>query len=341
MSPEISQPIEGRQTVSPLKPAGAQHPFPLLVTVLLSLLLTMPVPAAGQPITPDGTYKFAQRDTADLFLDIYDPAPGSTTTLDGKDKPTVIFMFGGGFIYGTRNDTAYLPWFRLLTENGYRVVSIDYRLGLKGATKVGIAQVNVLDRTIHMAVEDLFSATAFIIEHAEELGVDPANMVISGSSAGAITVMQAEYELCNKTVWAQTLPDGFRYAGVMSFSGAIFSRKGKVHYGESPAPTLLLHGTGDAIVPYTHIRFFHLGFFGSGKLVERFEKFGYSYNMYHFVDYGHEIAGAMIETFDLQIKFLETNVMRGQKRIVEAWIDDPDIRRATGIQSRKELYKGG
>lgn len=341
MSPEISQPIEGRQTVPPLKPAGTKHPFPLLVTVLLSLLLTMPVPAAGQPITPDGTYKFAQRDTAGLYLDVYHPAPGSATALDGKDKPTVVFLFGGGFIYGTRNDTAYHPWFRLLTGNGYRVVSIDYRLGLKGTTKVGIAQVNVLDRTIHMAVEDLFSATAFLIEHAEELGVDPANMVISGSSAGAITAMQAEYELCNKTSWAETLPDGFRYAGVMSFSGAIFSRKGKVRYGETPAPTLMMHGTGDVIVPYKQIKVFNLGFFGNGKIVERFKKFGYSYNMYHFVDYGHEIAGAMVQTFDLQIKFLETNVMRGQKRIVEAWIDDPDIRRATGIQSRKELYKGG
>ena len=81
-----------------------------------------------------------------------------------------------------------------------------------------------------------------------------------------------------------------------------------------------------------------IGFFGGGKLVKRFEKFGYNYNMYHFIDYGHEIAESMGTTFDLQLKFLETNVIRGQKRIIEAWVDDPAVLRGTGPQSRKELY---
>lgn len=57
-------------------------------------LMEMPVSAAAEPISPDGTYMFAQRDTCDLYLDVYDPAPGSVTTLDGKTKPTVLFMFG-------------------------------------------------------------------------------------------------------------------------------------------------------------------------------------------------------------------------------------------------------
>lgn len=48
-------------------------------------------------ITPDGTYMFAQRDTCDLFLDVYEPAPGSMTSFEGKEKPTILFMFGGGF----------------------------------------------------------------------------------------------------------------------------------------------------------------------------------------------------------------------------------------------------
>lgn len=309
-----------------------------LASAILMALMEMPASAAAETISPDGTYMFAQRDTCDLYLDVYDPAPESVTTLDGKTKPTVLFMFGGGFITGTRNDEGYNNWFRMLTENGYRVISIDYRLGLKGSTKVGIAQVNVLDNAIHMAVEDLFSATSFIIDNADQLGADPKNIVISGSSAGAITVMQAEYEICNRTSWAQTLPEDFRYAGVMAFSGAVFSRKGKVRYEMTPAPALIMHGTGDSLVPYKQIKVFNLGFFGGGKLVKRFEKFGYNYNMYHFIDYGHEIAESMGTTFDLQLKFLETNVIRGQKRIIEAWVDDPAVLRGTGPQSRKELY---
>lgn len=309
-----------------------------IATLIAALLTFGAVETMAQGIEPDGTYLYETRDTCSLFMDVYDPAEGSETTFMGKQKPAIVFMFGGGFIRGTRDDQSYNSWFRMLTDNGYRVVSIDYRLGLKGSDKVGIAQVNVLDKAIHMAVEDLFSATAFMIENADQLGIDPDNIVISGSSAGAISVMQAEYEISNRTQWASVLPEGFNYAGVMSFSGAILSREGKVDWKTAPCPTLMLHGTADKLVPYRQIAFFNLGFFGGGKLVDRFRKYDFNFNMYHFVDYGHEIAGSMDTTLDLQLKFIETNVMQGKKRIVEAWISDPDVYKGAGPQSRKELY---
>ena len=311
-----------------------------LITILISFTLMMEAAQTTNEelISPDGTYLFAKRDTCDLFLDIYNPSKGSVTTFDGKEKPTIIFMFGGGFIRGTRDDESYNKWFRQLTSNGYRVVSIDYRLGLKGENKVGVAQVNVLDKAIHMAVEDLFSATVFLMDNSTELGINPDNLLISGSSAGAITVMQAEYEIANRTSWASVLPENFNYVGVMSFSGAILSREGKVDFKNDPCPTLMLHGTSDELVPYEQIAVFNLGFFGGGKLVKRFQKYDLNYNMYHFIDYGHEIAGSMDTTLDLQLKFIETNVIQGKKRIVEAWISDPDVYKGAGPQSRKELY---
>lgn len=309
----------------------------IAATIVLLSAATI-LSAQETSISPSGTYMFAERDTCELYLDVYNPAIGSETSIDGLEKPTIIFMFGGGFIRGTRDDESYNGWFRSMTEKGYRIISIDYRLGLKGSTKVGVAQVNVLDKAIHMAVEDLFSATSFIIDNSEALGVDPDNIVISGSSAGAISVMQAEYELSNRTSWAKDLPEGFNYAGVMSFSGAILSREGKVNYTNRPCPTLMLHGTADELVPYKQIAIFNLGFFGGGKLVERFSKFGFNYNMYHFIDYGHEIAGSMGTTIDLQTRFLECNVMQKKMRIVEAWISDPDVYKGSGPQSRKELY---
>ena len=223
--------------------------------------------------------------------------------------------------------------FSIITNHDHPI-----RLGLKGSTKVGVAQVNILDKAIHMAVEDLFSATNFIIDNAESLGVDPKNIVISGSSAGAISVMQAEYELANNTSWASVLPQDFNYAGVMSFAGAILSRKGKVKYAKDPCPTLMLHGTADKVVPYMQIAILNLGFFGGGKLVERFKKFDYNYNMYHYMDYGHEIAGSMQTTFDLQLDFLEKNVIQGKKRIIEAWITDPDVWKGSKYKSRKDIY---
>ena len=309
-----------------------------IFTAFMLLLAGFAASAQNSLLSPDGTYVYEKRDTCDLFMDVYDPADGSEETFMGHRKPTIIFMFGGGFISGQRDNQSYTPWFRQLTENGYRVISIDYRLGLKGASKMGIAQVNLLDKAIHMAVEDLFSATNFILENAEQLGVERDNIVISGSSAGAITVMQAEYEVANRTSYASVLPQDFNYAGVMSFAGAILSRKGKVKYETAPCPTMMLHGTADKIVPYRQIAVFNLGFYGGGKLVERFQKFGYDYNMFHFTDYGHEIASSMYTTFDLQLDFLEKNVIQGKKRIIEAWISDPDVWKGSQLKSLKDIY---
>ena len=309
-----------------------------IFTAFMLLLAGFAASAQNSLLSPDGTYVYEKRDTCDLFMDVYDPADGSEETFMGHRKPTIIFMFGGGFVGGQRDNQSYNSWFRQLTENGYRVISIDYRLGLKGASKMGIAQVNLLDKAIHMAVEDLFSATNFILENAEQLGVERDNIVISGSSAGAITVMQAEYEVANRTSYASVLPQDFNYAGVMSFAGAILSRKGKVKYETSPCPTMMLHGTADKIVPYRQIALFNLGFYGGGKLVDRFKKFGYDYNMYHFIDYGHEIAGSMHTTFDLQLDFLENNVIQGKKRIIEAWISDPDVWKGSQLKSLKDIY---
>ena len=310
----------------------------LALLAAITLLIGAQNTSYGQ-IAPDATYMYTQRDTCDLFMDIYEPVKSKAVYADGTEKPTIIFMFGGGFIHGERNNKSYLKWFDAMRKDGYRIVSIDYRLGLKGSKKVGIAQVNVLDQAIHIAVEDLFSATNFIIDNAEGLGINTENIVVSGSSAGAITVMQAEYEICNRTSWAEVLPEDFNYAGVMSFAGAILSREGKVNYKKRPCPTLMLHGTADGLVPYKQITFFNLGFYGGGKLVKRFEKFGYNYNMYHFLDYGHEVAGSMETTMDIQKKFLECNVTQKKERIIEAWISDPDVYKGHGPQSRKELYK--
>ena len=52
--------------------------------------------SAGVPALTKTTWLFAHRDTCDLFLDIYPPAEGAQTTFEGKEKPTVIFVFGGG-----------------------------------------------------------------------------------------------------------------------------------------------------------------------------------------------------------------------------------------------------
>ena len=296
-------------------------------------------------IEPSGTYLFAQKDGQDLFLDIYEPLDSaarmvqldSVTTVE---KPTILFVFGGGFKTGNRDAAAYKPWFENLCNDGYRVVSIDYRLGLKEVKKMGISQRDLLDKAIHMAVEDLFSSILFLRENTEELGIDTDNIVLAGSSAGAITILQADYELCNRTDYARVLPEGFHFAGVMSFAGAIYSTNGPVKYASAPAPTLLLHGTADKLVNYDQIVFFNIGWFGSNRLAERFGKLGYPYTFLRFKDHGHEIAMAMPYTLEVQKEFILTCVLKKVARTLDILIDDPRIE-APEIWKKgpEELYK--
>ena len=313
-------------------------------TILFSILLLQGFFAlANKPeiksdknpiIQADETYLFIKKDGSDLFLDLYRPDSNSTQI----KKPTILFMFGGGFIRGNKADSDYLPWFKKLREDGYTVVSIDYRLGLKGIKGVGIGQVKALDKAIRLAVEDLYSATNFIIENAEELEIDPENIVISGSSAGAISVLQAEYELTNRTEIAAVLPSNFRYSGVISFSGAILSFDGKLDFNRTPAPTLLLHGTKDEVVNYGQTRFFNIGFFGSDKIAERYKKFDFNYNILRYENNQHEIAISLMETYDLQQNFLNSNIINKNKQIVDALIQNPAIKTNSTVSSLDELY---
>ena len=143
------------------------------------------------------------------------------------------------------------------------MATIDYRLGLKDVKKMGIAQVDVLENAINMAVEDLCAATRYLVDNAEALGIDPRKLILCGSSAGAITVLQTEWAHSNGAACTQALPSDFRYAGVVSFAGAVLSRSGAIRYGREPAPTLFLHGTADKIVEYKHIHLLRNHFDGS------------------------------------------------------------------------------
>ena len=296
--------------------------------LLAALAAFAPIVCLGEgSLEPSCTCLFAEKDGQELYLDIYDPAQGSETRTDGIDKPTILFVFGGGFYTGRRDEDSYKAWYSRLCEEGYRVVAIDYRLGMKGYKGRGISKafIETMEKSIRMAVEDLFSATLFIIDNKDELGIDPYNIVISGSSAGAITSLQAEWEICNSTSLASMLPEGFNYAGVISFSGGLYNRLGGAVYASEPCPTMLLHGTADKTVEYSKIRVGKIYFGGSKSIAEAYRKAGYNYCIYRFEGNRHEIAASFSRNLDEELRFIETNVMKGEKRIVDATVCDPGI----------------
>ena len=310
-----------------------------MTAVLLAALCLLPLGAQN----PTRTCLFAHRDTCDLYLDVYDPSPGSETVLEGKDKPTIMFVFGGGFITGERSSKGYLPWFKLLNDNGYRVVTIDYRLGLKGVKMAFspfalVRSAKATKHAVDIGVEDAYAAVAFLSEHSAEFGIDPSNIVISGSSAGAMISLSAEYELCNSTSRAAVLGKGFDFAGVMAFAGAIMSDSGKPSYDREPCPQMLIHGTADKTVNYKKLHMFNWGIFGPDVLAKIFKKNGYTACIYRFKDHNHDMASNFIATWPEQKRFLEQNVIKGVKRSVDAMVDDPAVPSYKNAATLKSLY---
>lgn len=294
-------------------------------TVFLAFLLLITAAAAAQE---QETYLYAQRDTCSLFLDVYRPAEGAETTLEGAPKPTVVFIFGGGFIMGRRDDPFHAPWFKRLTDNGYTVVSIDYRLGMKGY-QVGKGLKGALKASERfllaqqIGVEDLFSAVAFLTQNREQLGIDPDNLVVSGSSAGAIITLAAVHEVaCGRT---GILPKDFRFKGAMSFAGGIVSTSGAPDFPSAPCPILLLHGTADEAVAYDKLAGMGKGLWGSNFLAGKLSKAGYPFCIYRFKDRTHAVAAYMDYVWDIEQAFLEQNVILGHARSVDAVVDDPSL----------------
>ncbi len=268
------------------------------------------------------TYHFATHDGQELYLDRY-----MLDEATDAPRPCVIFAFGGGFVQGERNHEYYSIFFDHLAREGVVAVSIDYRLGLKSLNPDGGVKdmIAAFQNAVNIAVEDMYAATNYVIANAEEWGVDTSKIVISGSSAGAITAVQAEWMRCNGDVRAQVLPADFRYAGVVSCAGAIFSVNGKPKFKSEPAPMMLFHGTSDRNVPYDHSSMLGVGFYGSAYIVEQLEKLDSPYWFYSAEYVDHKMAGLpYIYSCDLIMQFISDFVIRGERLQITTDVVDLD-----------------
>ena len=87
---------------------------------------------------------------------------------EGK-KPLVVYLTGGGFVMADK--TGNLNQRTYVAEQGYAVASIEYRTVTTGAT-------------YKESVQDVKSAIRYLRAHADEYGIDPANVAVWGQSAG-------------------------------------------------------------------------------------------------------------------------------------------------------------
>lgn len=308
-----------------------------LIMQLFSLLISIPSTYAQILLrdqkTKVTTKTFFQQDSNTLKLDIYYQGELKTK------KPTVLFVFGGGFVTGSRNNKLFNNYFNTLAEQGYKVVATDYRLGLKGKKFPTPFNTSALRNAIDTATVDVYHATTYLLAHAQALGIDTSMVILSGSSAGAITALHADYNKRNATSLSQILPANFQFKGVISFAGAIMSYQGKPKYKTPPAPTMFFHGTADKLVPYNKVRLFNRGFFGSKSLARIFKKESYPYYFQYVQGMGHEVAGTpMKDNLPEILSFIQQYIIERKHYFVEVNFKDADSKRTFNMPDKKKRW---
>ena len=237
--------------------------------VIQFAVLVLPLTAADYQtggytytLTSNVTYGRAVNDSAqgyeDLKLDIY------TTSNPATDKPAVIYVHGGGWVGGFKNDPEDTPTMQFLAQHGFMVFSIDYRLAndfdgnpnpsppLPGTTSVSKAR--------YAGSRDTKTAIRWVRANAAAYGIASNRIVVMGPSAGGGNVVNATYSDPTDYATDYATDPYANYAGnnptvspvvqgCVDLWGVTTWALSEVQ--ASDAPTLIAHGRIDATVNYT------------------------------------------------------------------------------------------
>lgn len=283
------------------------------------------------------TYMFVERDSS-LCLDVYKPETPRA------DKAAVLMAFGGGFFSGERNNNQMKRWASALLEHGFTVISIDYRLGFKDSDFVAnhsrlLQLPDLFMHCIDIAVQDCAAAVAWVCSNAGMLDIDPSKLILTGSSAGAITILQLDYYRANSMSGASALPAGWKPVAVIPYSGGVMCRDSKLKYATDPAPTMLLHGTKDRIVTYKSIGLpFGKKMHGGKKMDKALTRQDIPHWFIRFDGIGHEVADWLPGSVDLFCTFVDLT-LAGRITTLDATMTDSGLKPTAWAQMNMfQLY---
>ncbi len=162
--------------------------------------------------------------------------------------PVVIAIHGGGWKVGSRDSYRHLGG--LLSGRGYAVFAIDYRL------------VRNERNRYPAAVDDVRAAVTYVREHAAELNVDPARVVLMGDSAGghlaalvglterpavkAVVGIFGVYDLAAQ--WQHDLPSRPNDNITQLFLGASLVENRQLYFDASPLSYVTTANAGPAFL---------------------------------------------------------------------------------------------
>lgn len=256
------------------------------------------------------TFVYSVKDGKQLRLDKY---VDNSVAYKGK-RPVLIYVHGGVFSAGGRVNALQIQYGKHFTAQRFVAVSIDYRLDIKSGTQPG---QDTIMQAISMAVEDPFDATKLILSKADEWNIDTKKIIISGGSAGAITCLNAEYDICSEGQFLSRLPKGFNYAGVISHAGDVIVHQDTLTWKKAPCPMLLMHGNKDQLVTFNSASISGNLYAGSNYIHNQFVKLNYPHWLYEEDGADHIVALKPLPyNFGETDAFIEKFIMKGQQTIV-------------------------
>ncbi len=120
--------------------------------------------------------------STDLYLDVYTPTQDADTS-----RACFIFLYGGSFLFGSKNDGYVQTICSSLAKKGYVTIAISYRLGWNTTSLLSLYEAE------YRAIQDARAAVRAVKQEARLIGVDTSNIFLGGESAGAYSVLGAAY----------------------------------------------------------------------------------------------------------------------------------------------------
>ncbi len=251
-------------------------------------------------IISSGISKTISEHEFDLYMDIYLPK-GDTL----QKRPLIMFIHGGGFFIGDKQDNPIVLWCKHFARMGYVVASINYRMGFRPSKRA-------IERCGYRAAQDAHAAMRFLVHNKDKYRINTDYLFAAGSSAGGITTLNLAF-MRNKNRPEATQGNLFTHSlGDIETSGndlketfrirCIANMWGSVHdinmIDNAKISIISFHGDADKVVPYgTDVPFkdiklnisnlFFNKMYGSKSIHERAKKLGYREELHTFPGCGH------------------------------------------------------
>ncbi len=188
-----------------------------------------------------------------LFLDLYRPVlqvKNKNRLVYAGNRPLLVFAHGGSFKNGNRKVAEIAGYMRRMANHGYVVATINYRLRPEGTAGSKPNQELIVEAaigdsdTLRDAHHDMLAAVRYLRANAARFNIDPDRIAVGGSSAGAITALQAAINTEDPGE-SGTPGVSSEVAGVVAVSGAADPD----HIEPGDPPFLMFHGGADTTVP--------------------------------------------------------------------------------------------